>query len=790
MSGGHASSLAPGQRHNGDANPRRRFVGERVTRLEDPPLVRGQGTYVGNLGFPHQLHMRVVRSPVAHGLLRSIDTAAARAHPGCHAVWTGADVADIPPITFRPTSVQGLEPYRQFILARERVRYIGEPVAVVFAADPYVAEDIADLVTMDIEELPVLLSADAPPGEFAPGLSTEAGVLRKQYGDVDAAFREAHAVVEVDVRVGRHSGVPMEPRGALARHDHSRDVIELYGAGKRPHAHRDAVAALLGRSPVGMHFYEGHIGGGFGVRGEIYPEDVLVCLAALRLARPVKWIEDRRENLLACNHSREQHHVVRAALDRDARILAIDAKLWHDQGAYIRTHGARVPDMAMGTLVGGYHVPAYRAVAHIRLTHKTPAATYRSPGRFESTYACERLMDAVAERFGLSRIEVRRRNLIRREQYPYPRPMEILDHPVELDSGDFPRLLDRTLEHIRWDDLQADIARRRAAGECVGVGMGFFMEKSGLGPVDGAKVSVDVRGKVQVVTGSSSIGQGVETAMAQICADALGVDYRDVKVIHGRTDMIDYGIGAHASRATVMTGGATRMAALNARRKALEFAAAHMIEAPVEVLDIVDGQVVRTDRPGEPGIPLGRVAAALAPSPEVVAFGIPGLTAEGWFETAGLTHPYGIHTAVVKVDPDTGGVTVERFHVAYDIGCAINPMLVEGQIVGGVAQGLGGALLEEFVYDERGEPLSVTFADYLMPTAREMPPVEVLLTEDAPSPNNALGMKGAGEAGITGVGAAIAAAIDDAIGQPGAIRELPVTPQRLRAILAGRAASA
>jgi carbon-monoxide dehydrogenase large subunit/6-hydroxypseudooxynicotine dehydrogenase subunit gamma len=278
--------------------------------------------------------------------------------------------------------------------------------------------------------------------------------------------------------------------------------------------------------------------------------------------------------------------------------------------------------------------------------------------------------------------------------------------------------------------------------------------------------------------------------MAQICADALGVDYADVKVIHGRTDMIDYGIGAHASRATVMTGGATRMAALNVRRKALEFAAAHMIEAPIEVLDIVDGKVVRTDRPGEPGIPLGRVAAALAPSPEVVAFGIPGLTAEGWFETAGLTHPYGIHTAVVKVDPDTGGVTVERFHVAYDIGCAINPMLVEGQIVGGVAQGLGGALLDEFVYDERGEPLSVTFADYLMPTAREMPPVEVLLTEDAPSPNNALGMKGAGEAGITGVGAAIAAAIDDAIGKPGAIRELPVTPQRLRAILAGRPAGA
>jgi len=787
MSAHHGpTSLKPGERHNGDTNPRRRFVGQRLTRLEDPPLIIGRGAYVGNLDFPHQLHMRVARSSYAHAIIKGIDISAALAHPGCRGVWTGADVADIPPITFRPTSVKGLEPYRQFILARDRVRYIGEPIAVVFADDPYVAEDIAELITMDAEALPVILSADTPPGEFAPGLSTEAVVMRKNFGDVDAAFRDAHAIVEVDVQVGRHSGVPLENRGALARIDHSRDVLECYGQGKRPNPHRDAVAALIGRSPASMHFYEGHIGGGFGVRGEIYPEDVLVCLAAQRFDRPVKWIEDRRENLLACNHSREQHHVVRAALDKDARLLAIDAKLWHDQGAYVRTHGARVPDMAMGTLLGGYDVPAYRAVAFMRMTNKTPAATYRSPGRFESTYACERLMDAVAEKFGLSRIEVRRRNLIRKDQYPYPRAMDILDHAVELDSGDFEGLLDKTLVDLKWDALQAEVAARRANGELVGLGMGFFMEKSGLGPVDGVKVTVDTQGKVQVITGSSSIGQGVETVMAQIAADALGVEYRDVKVLHGRTDLIEFGIGAHASRATVMTGGATRVAALNVRRKALEFAAQHLIEAPIAVLDIVDGQVVRSDRPGEPGIAIGKVAAALAPSQTSVAFGTPGLTAEGWFETAGLTHPYGIHTALVKVDPETGETRVERFHVAYDIGCAINPALVEGQIVGGVAQGLGGALYEEFVYDERGEPLSVTFADYLMPTATEMPPVDVLLTEDAPSPNNALGMKGAGEAGITGVGAAIAAAIDDAIGRPGAITRLPVTPQRLKAILGQR----
>ena len=760
-----------------------KFVGRSVTRLEDLPLVTGRGRYAASISFPHQLHMRVVRSNHAHGRIVSIDVSRALAAPGCVAVWTAQDVAEIPPIEFRPTRVQGLEPFRQPVLAKSRVRYVGEPVAIVFAEDSYQAEDAADLVTVEIEELTAILSADQPPGEFELGHDTEPTVIRKKYGDVDAALRAAHAVVELDLSIGRHSGVPLETRGAIARYDPTRDVLELHGATKRPHPNRDLLARMLNRSPLSIHLYECHIGGGFGVRGEIYPEDVLVCAATLRLGRPVKWIEDRRENLMACNHSRQQHHRIRAAIDAEGRILAIDDEFFHDQGAYVRTHGARVADMTAGMLPGPYRVPAYRVVGHYRLTNKTPAATYRAPGRYESTFVCERLLDAIAARVGIDRIEVRRRNLIAKTEMPYTRAMNVLDTELVLDSGDYAGLLDKVLAKVGWGALQADIKRRQAAGEAVGAGIAMFVEKSGLGPVDGVRITVDATGAVEVVTGAASVGQGVETVIAQICADALGVDYQRVRVVHGRTDRIDYGFGAHAARVTVMTGSATRIAALKVRAKALEIAAADFMEATPDMLDIVDGRIVRKDRPDGPAVTLAQVAGDLAPAAAIAKGREPLLTAEGWFHSDHMTYPYGVHVAVVAVDRETGGVKVERYLAAYDVGVAVNPMLIEGQIVGGMVQGLGGALFEEFVYDDSGTPLSVTFADYMMPTAHEVPNVEFLLTEDAPSPLNPLGLKGAGEGGINPVGAAIASAIDDAIGMPGAVTQLPVTPPRLKAIL-------
>jgi carbon-monoxide dehydrogenase large subunit len=760
------------------------FVGRSVKRLEDRPLVTGRGQFAADIGFPHQLTMRVVRSTVANGRLLGIDTAAALALPGVAAVWTFADVRDIPPIDFRLSRIESLAAYRQTILASNRVRYVGDPVAAVFATDTYVAEDAADLVALDIEEAPAVLDASGAIGAFDERHPTEAAIIEKAYGDLDAAFRSAQAIVEVAVEIGRHSGVPMETRGAIAHHDTARDVLELYGAAKVPHWNRDAIARMLGRPPSSVHLFEGHVGGGFGIRGELYPEDVLVCVAALRLGVPVKWIEDRREHLIAANHSRQQHHRLRAAVDADGRVLALDDEFFHDQGGYVRTHAATVPDLAASMLPGPYRLPAYRAVGHIRLTNKTPGGTYRAPGRYETTFARERTMDAVAARLGLDPIEVRRRNLIAVAEMPYARPFATLGADIVLDSGDYARLLDKAQHAIGWTALQADLKQRRAGGEAVGAGLALFVEKSGLGPFDGVRVVVDHAGAVEVITGAASVGQGVETVVAQICADALGVDYARVRVTHGRTDRIDFGMGAFASRVTVMTGSATQIAAMDVRAKALDVAA-EMLQQPVDRLDVRDGEVVVKEGSG-PSVSLAAVARALAPTSKLRGARTPGLAADGWFYSDHMNYPYGVHIAVVRVDRETGGVAVERYLVAYDIGKAVNPMLVEGQIAGGFAQGVGGALLEEFSYDERGEPLAVNFADYLMPTAREIPALQVVITEDAPSPLNPLGLKGAGEAGVNAVGAAIASAIDAAIGMPGAVTRLPVTPQRMREILRRR----
>jgi carbon-monoxide dehydrogenase large subunit/6-hydroxypseudooxynicotine dehydrogenase subunit gamma len=578
----------------------------------------------------------------------------------------------------------------------------------------------------------------------------------------------------------------LETRGAIGRYDAARDVLELHGAAKVPHRNKELIARMLGRAPSSVQVYESHVGGGFGIRGELYPEDVLVCVAALRLDRPVKWIEDRREHMIAANHSRNQHHRIRAAVADDGEILAIDDEIFHDNGAYVRTHATRVAMMTCGVLPGPYRVPgAYRAVCHFRLTNKTPAATYRAPGRFETTFVRERLVDAIAHRLKLDPIAVRRRNAVTVGEMPFKRPLEALGEEIHFDSGDYHALLDKLMDYVKWDELKAGLAKRRTAGEMVGAGLAMFVEKAGLGPTDGVRIQVDTSGAVEVITGGASIGQGFETVMAQVAAEVLGTDYRKMRVTHGNTERIEFGIGAHASRATVMTASATREAALKVRVKALDVAA-ELMQAPADTLDIVNGEVVHKDRSGGPSISLGQIAARLSNTSHSLGGREPGLSAEGWFFAEHQVYPYGDHLAVVKVDPDTGGVKVERYVIAYDIGRAINPTLVKGQIAGGFAQGLGGALLEEFTYSETGDPLAVTFADYLLPTVRETPDLEIVLTEDFPSPLNPLGIKGAGESGINGVGGAIASAIDDAIGIPGAITELPVTPQRLKAIIDGK----
>ncbi|SDI63015.1 xanthine dehydrogenase family protein molybdopterin-binding subunit [Salipiger marinus] len=769
------------QDHN---HPPRRsaYIGRAVTRLEDRPLVLGAGRFVGDMDVPHQLWARVVRSAHAVGRIAGIDTSAARAMPGVAAVWTAEDLGNLPHIPFRATKIEGLDPYTQPCLAKDRVRYVGEPVAIVFAEDPYLAEDAAEAVFAEIDEdMAPILDARAEPGEFAPGHSSAPLTLTKGYGDVDAAFAGAAHVVELDLAIGRHSGIPMETRGALAAWDHGRERLDLWGATKRPHWNRDRLAEMFGLSPSQVALHEPHVGGGFGIRGELYPEDILVCLAAMRLGRPVKWVEDRREHMMAANQSREQQHLIRAAVDAEGRLLAIDETLHHDQGAYVRTHGARVADMSIGLLLGPYRVPAYAARAHFRLTAKTPAATYRAPSRFESTFVRERLMDAIATRTGLDPLDLRRRNFIASSEMPFDRHMTALESDVILDSGDYEGLLGKAAEFCGLDALRAEAAERRAKGECVGVGLGYFVEKSGLGPSELVRLTVHPDGGIEIVTGAASLGQGMETAVAQIAADTLGADYQACRVIHGDTDRISHGWGAHASRVTVMTGEATRRAAETVRAKACEMAAS-LLDCTPDAINIDGG--IATCRTSDASVTLAEIAAALDPVSPKRGDRDPGLAAEAWYHNKHMNYPYGAHVALVIIDRDTGHVRLDRYWITYDVGRAINPAMIEGQIVGGLAQGLGGALLEEFRFDDQGQPLSVTFADYLMPTSAEMPDCRVQILQDAPSPLNPLGIKGSGEAGVTGAGAAIACAIDDALQRPGLVTRLPVTPQYLRARIA------
>lgn len=689
---------------------------------------------------------------------------------GVLGVWTAADlIADLGSMPFiqpRVSFDDAVIPYLQPVLALDRVRYVGEPVALIVATDRYVAEDAAELVFVDVETTTACVDTVASSsGEPLFPEGNEITILRAGFGD-PSAFSEAPVVIETDIRIGRHSGVPMETRGMVVEYDAGSLIV--HGATKVPHSNRSQLASHLGISPDLIRMKETSVGGGFGVRGEFYPEDLLVAWAALRSKRPIAWIEDRREHFLATNQSREQFHRATIVGDEGGRILGLRSEFWNDMGAYVRTHGIRVPDLTLSMFPGPYDIPAYEGIAHCVVTNKTPTATYRAPGRFESCFVRERLIDMYAAKIDVDPVEVRRMNLIRPEQMPYRRELQSTGEPVIFNEGDYAKLLDRVSDCL---DREA-IARRRASGEAIGVGISMFLEKSGLGPWESGSVAISPDGTIIVRSGCSSVGQGLRTVLSQIAAETFDVELERVRVELLDTEHSSYGTGSYASRSTATGGSAVLLAGRKVIEKARAVAAAEL-EVDASDLIVRDGGLEVIGAP-ELRLGFGDIAASLGPTSSRRGGAPPGLKAEEFFHIKKLTYPYGCHAAVVTVDRETGRPTVERLVLGYDIGRAVNPKLVEGQLHGGAMQGLAGALFERFSYDTDGNPLVTSFMDYLMPTCAEAPNMTTVISEDAPTETNPLGVKGAGEGGLTGVAAAIAAAIDDALGTPGAVVEVPV----------------
>lgn len=756
-------------------------IGTSVLRKEDGPLLRGEARFVDDLDRPGALYAAILRSPRGHARIRGIDASAARAHPGVRDVVVQADLpptADVIPM--RMFARPGMERFLQPPLARDVVRYSGEPVAVVLADSRYVAEDALELIELELEPLDVVIDPERAAEPGAPVLHEAAGTnvaaeFSAEDGDVDRAFAEADLVVSERVVCQRHAAVPMEPRGLLAEHDPRSGVLTVWGAAKIVHINRRILARMLDWPEERLRLVEVCVGGGFGARGEFYPEDLLIPFCALRTGCPVSWTEDREENLRALNHSREQVHEIEIALRSDGTFLGLRDRMMHNAGAYVRTHGTVVPGMTAGLLPGPYLWPAFRCEARHVLTNKTPAGTYRAPGRYEANLARERVIDVAARRLGRDPADLRRQNLIPLDAMPHPNGSHTDDHAVVYDSGDYALLLDQALERFDYDGMRQWAAEDPGPGRRRGVGVAYFIEKSGIGRWEYARVALDSRGKTVVHTGAASVGQGVETVLAQVCADGLGVPYADISVEHGDTATVADGMGAFGSRASALGGEAVLQASGRLRTRVLELAA-ELLEASADDLTI-DGDRVEVAGTPSRGIALADLFESARPPNALARGAAPGLEEEGYALSEDMSFPYGVHCAAVEVDVETGAVEIHRYLVAYDVGRALNPKLIEGQIIGGLAQGVGGAIFEDLAYDAGGQLVAGSFMDYLLPTAGEVPPVDILLTEDAPSPLTSLGAKGAGEGGTAAAGAALANAVSDAVGAEASV--LPLSPQRI-----------
>jgi carbon-monoxide dehydrogenase large subunit len=786
-----------------------RAIGSRVPRNEDPRLLRGLGCFVDDVNPAGVLHAASLRSPHAHARIISIDTARARHLPGVHLVLTAKDLGEQnqpgPLLIPHPALTQ---PRTQRPLAAGEVRFVGETVAFVVADSRYLAEDAAGLIEVAYEPLPAVTDLETALAEGAARVHADVPANRaarfpQTAGDLDSAFRRAAHIFRERLVIERSCGSPIEARGVVAEHDRRTGVLRVWTSTQAPLPIKNGLARMLGLAEFAVEVIAPDIGGGFGTKIMLfYPEEILVPRAALRLGRPVKWTEDRREHLIAANQERGQVHHVEVAVDADGRLLGLRDHFVHDAGAYT-PYGIVVPIITATQLPGPYRLRNYQVEFEVAYTNKVAVSPYRGAGRPHGAFVMERIIGRIARELGLEPAEVRRRNFIQPDEFPWDVGLTFQDGgPTRYDSGSYPAGLDMALEMIGAREFRAQQVDARRQGRYIGLGLGCYVEGTGIGPYEGAHVRVEPSGKIFVATGLSTQGQGHPTTFAQITADALGCDPSEVTVVTGDTRQVNWGAGTYASRGLVTSGSAIHAAAVKVRDKVLRLAA-DLLEASPHDLEIIEGRVRVKGAPGKE-LTLGALAtvsnpiryaygkeaseaalrlvkpregAVLAPGEE------PGLEAWGYYAPPHATFASGCHAAIVEIDVETGELRFLRYVVQHDCGTMVNPTIVEGQIRGGVAQGIGGALYERLVYDASGQPLTASFMDFLMPTAVEVPTLEIGHIE-TPSPLNPLGIKGVGEAGAIPGPALVAEAIDDALAPLGVrIREMPVTPSRLRELI-------
>jgi carbon-monoxide dehydrogenase large subunit len=771
--------------------------GASVARLEDPDLLQGKGRFVDDVSLPGMLQAAFVRSQFGHAKIRGIDAAAARALPGVHAVYTAADFK---PHLVTDRLVVGLPSpsYRQDInrpvLASDETVHVGEAIAIVVADNRYVAEDAASLVEIDYEPLPAVADPRAAlvPGSPVAHSASPHNLLAEfeiAYGDVGAAFAAAPHVFQETIWLHRGGGHSIECRGAVAVHDSMEDRLTLWSSTQTPHTAQRLLCDLLGRDENQVRVITPDVGGGFGPKLVFYPEDISVALAALLLGRPVKWIEDRREHFVATTQERDQYWQVEIALDEAAHILGLRGTLVHDHGAYT-ARGVNLPYESAQTVTLAYEVPSYALSVKLALTNKVPVTPVRGAGQPQGAFVMERLLDRAAHELGLDRAEIRRRNLVPAAKMPYEKPLKSRGGmQVVLDSGDYPECQRLVLERIGWDGFAARQLAARGQGRNIGIGLGNFVKGTGRGPFEPVTVRVAPSGKIHVYTGAAAMGQSTKTMLAQIVAEEFGGDLGGVTVTTGDTGAIAMGMGGFNSRQAVLAGSSAHLASIKVRDKAL-IIAGHLLEVAPHDLEIRDGSVCVKGAAGMK-VALGDIARSVS---GVAGFSLPagvapGLEATEHFVRDEMTFANGCAAAEVEVDEETGLVTITRLVIADDCGRIINPQIVDGQIIGGAAHGIGNALFEWMGFDENCQPVTATLAEYLLVTATEMPRIEII-HQESPTYLNPLGVKGVGECGVLPVIPAIISAIENAL-TPYFVHlaQAPISPAEIvAAIEAGKAA--